>query len=1218
MIHKKYLTHFIFLLLIVPALFLSTINSVHAASILCPAGTPDAGKICGLTGLTAPQDSIGYIRATCTLRGSDVSGGNRILGGQKCSIGETDDGGYYMTGTALPTNTTPTFPFGPGQAPGWTYSKSVNQITIPSIEWTTSDNVYIEKFFGGNVLVDTHADDESSIQIGSAVYGTTGCNSTGFRDVLKAGCPANTYLGNNFMTAQPGDTVVLNIQNDLRPNNGIDNWGSGFGSVTLNDLTACYTPTYKAFIGGYSDTRVYHPTASGVCSPSGSGGTPALSLTWDSNSSPSDTIQLTSGTSYQAPFTFKNTGTSNLTGINCNATVVSGNTSIGPILCTGSLAAGQPGHATANISNVTNSSTLNVVVNGQGVSSQTLSLTINPAPSTLSGTLTATGCSIPNGVASCGDASVTWNLSNPPTGSTTEVTHNNPGSGAATTSVSTSTSGSGVASTISYGTTTFYLYNSSQVSPFASAAVSASCSTGTQWNGTICSSSAPAKPDLTIFGDIAPATAVVGTPVTFSASVINLSLASTGTGFSNYFAISKENPNTHQITTTDLPASSMATLAAGGISTTTASTTFTLAGTYTVSLHVDATSRSGGGVIDEADEGNNVSSVTFTVVPTGGTAPVCGSDNGATLSSSPTNLCAAGTAGSVTGTGPWFWPCSGTGTDLSVVSCNAVKSAVPPPGTGGCGSPAAGSVTPTTNLCQSGYSSSSVSLDQPNAVYTWSCTDGNISHYSVCTSGYTGPVNAVCGIDKNVEAPSVPGSHLCSAGTSAGAPTRNIDDTYSWTCNGTGTPNGSNAACSTQQANISCTITSLTATPPNVLSGGTALLSWTTDSNCDSGYLVLADNTRYNTCYIDEDTGRSVCPNWPPNNIQEPTGTYTLTMTGAPYNGHTGTSTRSVTIGTASPSPDLVAGAVTPNTATANVAKIFSSTITNQGSTATGGSFPAFFQVATAANGGGTITDLTSSTVSNLPPGGNNTATKSYTFTANGIYSMRACADKTSSSGGGVVTEVDETNNCGVWTTITATGANVPPVVSAGPNKNIVPPISTVSVTGTATDPDGTISSTLWNFVSGPATATVVSPTALSTTFTGLTVNGIYIFRLSAWDNLSATSSAQMQVTVGAPVSLSPLTASPSTLYQRKDATTITWSSTGATACVGDSFPSSYTKNGILSEINSPFKGTRVLSGSISLNPPVSTSYTLTCTGAGGTATQSVQVKTVFPSATEQ
>jgi hypothetical protein len=1201
MIHKKYLRHFIFLLLIVPALFLSLSQSVSATTgpIMCN------GTFCGNVGLANSSTSV------CTITGK------ANVGGQTCYTNDS------VTGVSDSNN-------------AMTFTKQ--QGYIPTTYNTT--DIYSDYHIFPNSPVsltfDT-VDDNGGASVGSASYNYNGC-PCGINDVsdpttsnktLNCGSAARS-AGSATGLASPGDQINLTVINACKPNDNMNSTNSsgayGGGSAHAQiEVTSCYNSTYYTWQvdHGYfpesSRGKSYTPTAPGVCTFNGTGGgTPKLTA---SLSSTDITLSSTSIPSVSDTINYSNSGSTNLTGITCSdIKVVMGSARVTPPFCDEKISPGQSGAPTnftvSGLSNLGSDVVVNVTVSATGVNPILLPLTIHPAPVSVtpSGALSATGCLVADGNSSC-NASVTWTTKDLVAGTATGVTHNNPSPDTSSVAVSSNTSGSGVASTIKYGTTTFYLYNDSN--QLASGSVYAACA-NKPWDSvaqTCSASSATIKPDLQIFGDVSPISVVAGTPVVLSASVINLGSVSTGKAFSNYFSVSIQTRN-QSITTFDLTPSSVGILAAGGMSTATTTYTFPIVGTYTVGICADMTSRNGGGVIDESDELNNCVSTTVTALPSSVTPPSCGTDNRASLASAPTNLCGVGTAGTVTGSGPWFWSCNVPGAGLPV-SCQASKSTVVNSGNG-CGSPAAGSVTPTTNLCQPGYSNNSVSLDQANAAYVWTCADGNIAHYSVCSSSYTGPVNAVCGIDKNLQAPSVPSSNLCYAGSAAGTPTHNVDDTYSWTCNGTGTPNGSNAACSTQQANISCTITSLTATPANVLSGGTALLSWTTDSNCDSGYLVLADNTRYNTCYIDEDTGRSVCPNWPPNNIQEPTGTYTLTMTGAPYNGHTGTSTRSVTIGTASPSPDLIAGAVTPNTATANVSKTFYSTITNQGSTATGGSFPTFFQVATAVNGGGTITDLTSSTVSNLPPGGNNTATKSYTFTANGIYSMRACADKTSSSGGGVVTEVDETNNCGVWTTITATGANVPPVVSAGPNKNIVPPISTVSVTGTATDPDGTISSTLWNFVSGPATATVVSPTALSTTFTGLTVNGIYIFRLSAWDNLSATSSAQMQVTVGAPVSLSPLTASPSTLYQRKDATTITWSSTGATACVGDSFPSSYTKNGILSEINSPFKGTRVLSGSISLNPPVSTSYTLTCTGAGGTATQSVQVKTVFPSATEQ
>jgi len=80
--------------------------------------------------------------------------------------------------------------------------------------------------------------------------------------------------------------------------------------------------------------------------------------------------------------------------------------------------------------------------------------------------------------------------------------------------------------------------------------------------------------------------------------------------------------------------------------------------------------------------------------------------------------------------------------------------------------------------------------------------------------------------------------------------------------------------------------------------------------------------------------------------------------------------------------------------------------------------FSNFFQVATAPNGGGTVIDLPATTMSPVNAGDTRNATVSHTFMSAGTYSMRACADGTTSLGGGVITESNETNNCGPWTDI--------------------------------------------------------------------------------------------------------------------------------------------------------------------------------------------------------
>ncbi|TLY52615.1 MAG: hypothetical protein E6K53_03775 [Gammaproteobacteria bacterium] len=63
---------------------------------------------------------------------------------------------------------------------------------------------------------------------------------------------------------------------------------------------------------------------------------------------------------------------------------------------------------------------------------------------------------------------------------------------------------------------------------------------------------------------------------------------------------------------------------------------------------------------------------TFTANPVNG---VCGSDNGKILSSTPVNLCSAGNASAVSGTGPWTWTCQGVNSGTTA-SCSAALAPV--------------------------------------------------------------------------------------------------------------------------------------------------------------------------------------------------------------------------------------------------------------------------------------------------------------------------------------------------------------------------------------------------------------------------------------------------------------------------------------------------------------------------------------------------------------
>ena len=94
-----------------------------------------------------------------------------------------------------------------------------------------------------------------------------------------------------------------------------------------------------------------------------------------------------------------------------------------------------------------------------------------------------------------------------------------------------------------------------------------------------------------------------------------------------------------------------------------------------------------------------------------------------------------------------------------------------------------------------------------------------------------------------------------------------------------------------------------------------------------------------------------------------------------------------------------------------------------------------------------------------------------------------------------------------------STTINQVPTANAGADKIITLPTSTVSLTGTGTDTDGTIASYLWTKVSGPAGGTIATATTATTSISGLTA-GVYEFELKVTDNVSAAGKDTVRVTV--------------------------------------------------------------------------------------------------------
>jgi hypothetical protein len=93
------------------------------------------------------------------------------------------------------------------------------------------------------------------------------------------------------------------------------------------------------------------------------------------------------------------------------------------------------------------------------------------------------------------------------------------------------------------------------------------------------------------------------------------------------------------------------------------------------------------------------------------------------------------------------------------------------------------------------------------------------------------------------------------------------------------------------------------------------------------------------------------------------------------------------------------------------------------------------------------------------------------------------------------------------------------PVSDAGANQTITSPSSAVTLSGSGSDTDGSISTYAWTKISGVG-GTITSPSSAVTTVTGLTV-GAYVFRLTVTDNRGATATDDISITVNAAISSS-------------------------------------------------------------------------------------------------
>ncbi len=497
-----------------------------------------------------------------------------------------------------------------------------------------------------------------------------------------------------------------------------------------------------------------------------------------------------------------------------------------------------------------------------------------------------------------------------------------------------------------------------------------------------------------------------------------------------------------------------------------------------------------------------------------------------------------------------------------------------------------------------------------------------------------------------------------------------VTTTYSVTCYNNEPPVTQRTVTATVTVSSGGATASISASPTSITSGGSATLTWssTNASSCTG--------TNFNT-------GGTVSGSV----SVSPTVNTTYTVT-------CGSATSNTTVTVSAASPNLIAGLITPTSATANSATALSSTIQNTGTGSTGAGFTNLFQRATSAAGASTI-DIGTHSATTLAASGNTVATLSYTFPSAATWYVRACADKNSAASAGTITESNEADNCSAWRAVTVSAPAATASISA--SQTSIPVGYSTTLTWSSTN---ATSCTGQNFNTGFATAAsvTVAPTTMTqyivtcgsasasvvvNVYSGSPNQGIYspsqiasqhggnvcgldtaggsgsivqggyfgggsvssydpsVFPVGFFDTptrycfqetetwinqcqgcgadtvnqyewrrynatyVSNPSAASMYPTgnpgqnnykenysfyISAPAPTASISASPSTVVIGSSST-LTWSSTNATSCTGTNFSTG-----------------NATSGSVAVSPASNTTYSVSCTGAGGTANNSATV----------
>jgi hypothetical protein len=308
------------------------------------------------------------------------------------------------------------------------------------------------------------------------------------------------------------------------------------------------------------------------------------------------------------------------------------------------------------------------------------------------------------------------------------------------------------------------------------------------------------------------------------------------------------------------------------------------------------------------------------------------------------------------------------------------------------------------------------------------------------------------------------------------------------------TPTGPTSATCTAEANKPVFSTPLTASPTSgIQSVVNPQLSWNVTYGAGDLPTCMATGDWSGTKGV---TGSGVA-----QGVLGTVKTYSYTLTCT--NSYGSAASTATVVVSAAPKANLTIAATTASTVTpqAGVPLTFSATVSNSGAASTVTSFNNFYQVATAASGGGTLSSASVNSLAAITNGGTGSITSSsYTFPSSGTYSVRTCADNDGSlpasatqTAAGTIVETSDADNCSPWLNLTVAVAPTAQITVSSNNSLGTWTITPSGLTGSGLGPTNhTVSpavtvGTAYSITPGAITnyTSSVSPPGPTTVFQG-------------------------------------------------------------------------------------------------------------------------------------